>query len=91
MSRSKKLVFGLDALSDAGRAYLRQGWCVDEDPNHLQVSEWSLLDNIYDSGEGEELDSVPESLWETLGLSAEDRAEIAELWAENADNEVEFE
>lgn len=90
MSRVRKLEFDIRRLSDAGRAYLRRGFCVEENPNHLWASEYALLDMLYDSGNGPDLEGIPEEVWKTLGLPREDRAEIEALWAENPDNEVEW-
>jgi len=93
MLRNRKLVFSLDSLSEEGLAFLRQGWCVDEDPNHLQVDEVGLLDSYCEDlpDDADIPDKLPEEVWTKLGLCAEDRAEIEALWLLNPENEVEFE
>lgn len=86
----KLLHYPVSTLTPSALEFLRRGWCVDEDPWHFRISKFGILDQIYDSGNGPELDDIPEEIWDALNLPAGTRAVIEALWEEDWDNEVEW-
>jgi hypothetical protein len=87
----KRIVYSINDLTPSAISFLRKGWCVDEDINHFRISKYSILDAIYDSGNGPDLTDIPQSIWFILNLRPEIKSEIENLWNEDENYEIEWE
>lgn len=99
MSRIHKLEFCHVRLSEEAKAKLRQGWCIDEDPNHLWLSKNAWMDTTHDSlyntegpeaAEQVDLDIQFALFVESLGLPEDDQTLLLRRWDSNPDLEVEW-
>jgi hypothetical protein len=96
----KKLVFSVDDLSKESLKFLRRGWCIDEDPNHLWLSKEAILLDVVEDDYGlwpEYADpspmpkEIPEKWWGFSDIKGKMRKTLEKLWKENAKNEAEWE
>ena len=59
-----------------------------EDLKSCWFSKGAILDSIYDSGIGPDLDEIPEEWWEGSGFKKTEIARFKEHWKENPENEI---
>jgi len=94
----KKFVFSVNDLSKKSLKFLRQGWCIDEDDNHLWLSKEEILISIGENDSGlwpEYADpspmpkEIPEKWWDLSGIKGKMRDALEKLWKKNKENEAE--
>jgi len=93
-----KGMLDIKGLSAAGKAVLRAGWCVDEDPDHLWLMKDQWLDSEHDrifheagvETEAEVLEGQFVEFVRSLGLPASQEGELLARWAADSEFSVEW-
>lgn len=93
------LTLSIDELSDEAKEILRQGFCIDDDENHLWCSIGDILDNpdhmpgISREGDIDEnvtLKDLPKAWWMGMNFSPVMAKEMKAFWKKNPKGEIEW-
>jgi hypothetical protein len=96
------LTLSIDELSDEAKEILRQGFCIDDDENHLWCSIVDILDNAdghmpglsdeYADGWDKNLTvkDLPKAWWDGMNFSPEMAKEMKKFWKKNPNGEIEW-
>ena len=92
------LTLSIDELSDEAKEVLRQGFCIDDDENHLWCSIVDVLDNenmpgISIEGDLEEkvtVKDLPKTWWKAMNFSPKMAKAMKDFWRKSPKGEIEW-
>lgn len=90
-----KLKFAPQEFPNGAKKLLQNGYCVNDDPEHLWFDVISVLDGIAENRfHGVEVqdkaEKIPETWWKLMKLPAELEKEIRAFFEKNPEGEVEI-
>ena|SRR5271157_1318768 len=98
------LTLSIDELSDEAKKVLQQGFCIDDDTNHLWCSIVDILDNAddimpgistdrtYESGWDKKLTvkDLPKEWWDGMNISPKMAKAMKDFWRKNPKGEIQW-
>jgi hypothetical protein len=90
-----KMAFCIDELPTPAAKRLANGYCIDDDPDHLWFDTDAILDGIaegrfpgvtYDAG----METIPAAWWKLMKFEPKMERKIKKFLKENPNGEVEF-